>query len=219
MNKAKKAGLKISLLMSLVISFGLSLAGNIASGHFAVISWLITFVMSFIVALIIGLVVPMKKVSDFLVEKVGLKDKKAGKLLFSSLISDIIYTPLITFLMVLFSVTMATAQINKQVDTIELQKASVQIEMESIDSQIEEYQSEYGDESDEQLLSQINDLTESKSELTNKSNGMQIAIQSAKDSIPNLGFTYLKSLILCMILGFILILIFQPLIVGKIMAK
>ncbi|MBR1724799.1 MAG: hypothetical protein IJ723_07275, partial [Ruminococcus sp.] len=96
----KKIGMKMSIYMGLSLSFCLLLAGNLSSGKFTVPGFLISFVVSLIISLLIGFLVPMKPLTDKLDGKLGLKPGALSTRFFDSLISDLIYTPIITFVMV-----------------------------------------------------------------------------------------------------------------------
>ena len=110
MNGMKKIGRQISIRMGIVLSFFLSLVGNLASGHFALPGWLISFVISTMVSLIIGFLVPMKNVTEGASRKLGLQPGRIGTRCVESLVSDLIYTPIITLLMVAFAYFMAVRQ-------------------------------------------------------------------------------------------------------------
>ena len=105
----KKIGMQMSILMGVSLSFCLSLVGSLSSGHFAVPTFLLSFLLSTIISLIIGFLVPMKKVNDSLDSKLGLQPGKFSTHLFDSLISDLIYTPIITLAMVFLNWKIATA--------------------------------------------------------------------------------------------------------------
>lgn len=105
----KKIGREMSLLMGVTLSFFLSLTGLLAAGKFSVVGWLISFVLSTIISLIIGFLIPMKKVTDGVNNKLGLKPGKLSTRCMESLISDLIYTPIITFAMVFMAYKKATA--------------------------------------------------------------------------------------------------------------
>ncbi len=105
----KKIGREMSLLMGVTLSFFLSLTGLIAAGKFNVIGWIISFVISTIISLIIGFIIPMKKLTDGVNNKLGLKPGKLGTRCMESLISDLIYTPIITLAMVFMAYKKATA--------------------------------------------------------------------------------------------------------------
>lgn len=105
----RKAGQKMSLYMGVTLSFILSLVGTLSSGHFTVPGWLISFVCSTIIALIIGFVVPMGKISRDLTEKLNLDPESVPAKLLKALVSDLIYTPLITLAMVYMAYRQASA--------------------------------------------------------------------------------------------------------------
>ena len=71
--------------------------------------FLISFAVSFVISIIIGLFVPMKKVNDALGRKLGLEPGKLGTRCFEALISDLIYTPVITLVMVFMAYKSATS--------------------------------------------------------------------------------------------------------------
>lgn len=111
--KMKKVGSQMSLLMGVTLSFCLSLTGNLMgakqSGGFSVPGFLISFVVSTIISLIIGFFVPMKKVNDSVCGSLNLKPGQMGTRLMESLISDIIYTPVMTLIMVFLAYKQATS--------------------------------------------------------------------------------------------------------------
>ena len=97
----KKIGITMSLLMGVTLSFFLSLVGNLTGGGgFKPVAFLVTFVVSTIISLIIGFAVPMAKVERGAVKAMGLKDNSVPANLVSALISDLIYTPVITLAMI-----------------------------------------------------------------------------------------------------------------------
>ena len=111
--KMKKIGLQMSILMGVTLSFCLSLVGNLMGAKnspsgFSVPGFLISFVVSTIISLIIGFLVPMKKVNDSVCGKMNLQPGQMSTRLMESLISDIIYTPIMTFIMVLLAYKQAT---------------------------------------------------------------------------------------------------------------
>ena len=111
--KMKKVGSQMSLLMGVTLSFCLSLTGNLMgakqSGGFSVPGFLISFVVSTIISLIIGFFVPMKKVNDSVCGSLNLKPGQMGTRLMESFISDIIYTPVMTLIMVFLAYKQATS--------------------------------------------------------------------------------------------------------------
>lgn len=105
----KKIGRTMNIYMGLTMSAALSIVGTVhgqatsAAGiQFPgiIIGILISFIASLIVSLIIGFIIPMKKVGDGACKAIKKSpDSFAGRLV-SSLCSDLIYTPIITALMV-----------------------------------------------------------------------------------------------------------------------
>ena len=110
MDKMRKISVEMSILMGVTLSFFLSLTGNLSSGHFTFMGFVSSFIVSLFISLIIGFLVPLKKITDSLVEKLHLEPYKLGKHLFEAFISDLIYTPVITLCMVSLAYKMATHQ-------------------------------------------------------------------------------------------------------------
>lgn len=106
----KKIGREMSILMGITLSFFLSLTGILSSGYFTVPGFLISFVVSLVISLIIGFFIPMKKVTDSLGRKLGLAPRKFSTHCFEALISDLIYTPIITLIMVFLAYRQAIRQ-------------------------------------------------------------------------------------------------------------
>ncbi|MBR1476725.1 MAG: hypothetical protein IJ608_02040 [Lachnospiraceae bacterium] len=104
----KKIGMQMNIMMGVTLSFCLSLVGNLTSGHFTVLGFLISFAASTIVSLIIGFFVPLKKLTDDFTRKHNLEQGKLKTRCVESLISDLIYTPVITLLMVTMAYFMAS---------------------------------------------------------------------------------------------------------------
>ncbi|MBR4622422.1 MAG: hypothetical protein IKO44_02665 [Ruminococcus sp.] len=96
----KKISREMSILMSITLSFCLSLSGTLLSGHFTVQGFIISLAASTVISLLIGLFVPMKKIGDGAVSKLGIKPRSIGARCVESLISDLIYTPVITLAMI-----------------------------------------------------------------------------------------------------------------------
>ena len=96
----KDPNVKMSLLMGVTLSFFLSLAGLLSARQFTLPAFVSNYVISFVISMIIGFFVPMKKVTDSLGKKFNIPPRTMKARLFDSLISDIIYTPIITVCMV-----------------------------------------------------------------------------------------------------------------------
>ena len=120
----KKISRQMSIRMGLTLSFFLSVTGvltgnarNIADGTASfpqlLISILSGFVVSLIISLIIGELVPVGKVTES-----ATRNMKPGfaKRCVESLISDLIYTPVITLAMVSFSYIMVMRRSHGQAD-------------------------------------------------------------------------------------------------------
>ena len=109
MKVEKKIGIWMSILMGVTMSFGLSLTGNLFSGQFTMQGFLLSFLVSTLISLVIGFLVPMKKVGDAAVRKAGIRPRSLGANLLTALISDLIYTPVITLVMVIMAYVNATS--------------------------------------------------------------------------------------------------------------
>ncbi len=103
----KKVGLLISVFMGVTMSFFLSLLGNflgsLQGGQFTIPGFLISFAISTVISLVIGFIVPMKRVGDAAVRSAKLRPHSIQARLLESLISDCIYTPVITLAMVAYA--------------------------------------------------------------------------------------------------------------------
>lgn len=96
----RAVGIKMNILMGFSMSVILSLVGTLTGGHFSVPSWLVSFGISLIISLAIGFLVPVKKLGDMACKKCNVEEKSFKGNLVSSVISDLIYTPIITIIMV-----------------------------------------------------------------------------------------------------------------------
>ena len=105
----KKIGQQMSLLMGLSMSCVLTLVGLLSAGKFTVQGFLSGFAVSFVVSMIIGLIIPMKKVSDAVTGRFNRKQGTLKARLLEALISDVLYSPLMTFIMVYIAWRQATA--------------------------------------------------------------------------------------------------------------
>jgi len=99
----RRIGLVMNILMGVTLSCALSLTGLALSGHFEVKAWLISFGASTVLSLIIGICLPVRKASLAICSRCGLKERTFSFHCLDSLVSDVFYTPLITFLMVLLA--------------------------------------------------------------------------------------------------------------------
>ncbi len=106
----RKIGRSMSIKMGITMSFCLSLIGMGTSGHFTVPGFLISFVVSTILSLIIGFVVPMGRISASACRALKLEQGSVPARIVETLISDLIYTPIMTLAMVGLAYNMAMRQ-------------------------------------------------------------------------------------------------------------
>lgn len=111
----RKIVMLMTVYMGLILSFCLSLVGILVGGHFSIPGWIVSFAISLVISLIIGFLVPVKKVSDYFCSKYEVMPESREGNRVSSLVSDIIYTPIITVVMVLISVNSARKHIPEEV--------------------------------------------------------------------------------------------------------
>ncbi|MBO7703586.1 MAG: hypothetical protein J6S26_03990 [Solobacterium sp.] len=97
--KMAVAGRYMSLMMGVTISFVNSLLGNLLSGHFTIPGFLVSLAVSLAVSFLIGMIVPMGKVNQALDQKYGLKPGEMKQRIAHTLVSDCIYTPIMTLVM------------------------------------------------------------------------------------------------------------------------
>lgn len=103
-------GRQMAIRMGIMMSFCLSLVGILSSGHFTIPGFIISFVISTIISLIIGLVIPIGKVTGGLCARLRLRQGTIGARTFESFLSDLIYTPIMTLVMVGLAYRMVTIQ-------------------------------------------------------------------------------------------------------------
>ena len=100
----KKIGITMNILMGVTLSFFLSLTGNLmAEDGFKLPAFLASFALSTVISLLIGFAVPMRRIESGAVRAAGLDERSLPARLVSALISDLIYTPVITFAMVILA--------------------------------------------------------------------------------------------------------------------
>ncbi len=102
-------GKKMNICMALTLSFFLSLIGITTAGRFTLPGWIISFLASTVISLIIGFLVPIKKAGDAACAKLGLQPGKLPARCLESLVSDLIFTPVITFCMVYLAYSKAVS--------------------------------------------------------------------------------------------------------------
>ena len=96
----RKIGREMSVRMGLTMSFVMALVGTLTSGHFTFVGFLISFVCSAVIALAMGFLIPIGKITNDLTVRKGMKPGKLSTRCAEALISNLIYTPVITLAMV-----------------------------------------------------------------------------------------------------------------------
>lgn len=104
----RKVGMLMNVLMGFTMSLVLSLVGTLSGGHFTVPGWLMSFGISFVISLVIGFLVPIKLLGDKACGKFKINPMSFKGTLVSACVSDLIYTPLITIIMVVTMLGNAT---------------------------------------------------------------------------------------------------------------
>ena len=99
----------MGLLMGTSLSFLLSLTGTLSSGAFTLPSFLVSFLISLGISLIVTKVIPMQKISSSLTEKLELQKGSLPCRLLEALVSDLLMSPLMTFIMVYIAHRQANA--------------------------------------------------------------------------------------------------------------
>ncbi len=112
----KKIGREMGIYMSIVMSLFLSLIGTLMSGHFKVQSFILSFLISLMISIVISMLVPMGKVSQSVDRKMNLRPGSMKARCMESLVSDLIYTPIMTVCMVSFAYMMAMKQSHGHTD-------------------------------------------------------------------------------------------------------
>ena len=105
----KKISREISLLMALTMSFTLTVVGLVSSGQFTLQKFLISFPLSFLISLVIGMLIPVKEIGEALVSKCHLTKGTLKARLLETLVSNVLFSPLMTFIMVYMAYKQATA--------------------------------------------------------------------------------------------------------------
>ena len=106
----KKIGREMSVRMGITMSFVMALVGTLTSGHFTLVGFIISFVGSSIIALAIGFVLPIGKITrDFTIKR-GMQPGKVTTRCAEALLLNLIYTPIITLVMVALAYFLAMKQ-------------------------------------------------------------------------------------------------------------
>ncbi len=97
MNKVKT---KMGLMMSVTMSFCLSLTGMLSSGKFTLPGFVRNFLISFLISTVITTFFPIRELVLKCTDKLNLKPGTLKFRLIGTLISDLLLSPIMTFVMV-----------------------------------------------------------------------------------------------------------------------
>lgn len=103
----RKVGIKMNLLMGFWMSLVLSYIGTRLGGHPSLKAHLVSFGISFLISLIIGFSVPVKRLGDSACNLLKVNPFSFRGNLVTSFVSNLIYTPAITIIMVGIMITAA----------------------------------------------------------------------------------------------------------------
>ncbi|MCR4633945.1 MAG: hypothetical protein K5648_07470 [Erysipelotrichaceae bacterium] len=103
------AGLKMNLLMGATMSFVLSSIGLLSSGNFSLPAFARSFPISFALSFLLGSLIPMRKITDALLKKRDLSPNSLEARVLSALVSALVYSPVMTFVMVFLAYRQAVA--------------------------------------------------------------------------------------------------------------
>ena len=95
--------------MGVSLSFLLSLVGTLSSGAFTIPSFLISFLISLLISSILTKIIPLQQITSELSKKLNLQKGTLGCRLFETLISDLLMSPMMTFIMVYLAYKQATS--------------------------------------------------------------------------------------------------------------
>lgn len=99
----------MSLFMGLAMSCVLTITGLLSAGQLTFEKFIVSFLIGFAISAVIGLIIPIKKISDGFVGKLKLSPGTIKARLAEALVSDVLLSPLMTFIMVFIAYQQATA--------------------------------------------------------------------------------------------------------------
>ncbi|MGN0638879.1 MAG: hypothetical protein ACI4J0_10950 [Huintestinicola sp.] len=221
-NTMKKMGISMSMLMGVTMSFVLSLVGTLGGGHFTVPGWIRSFIVSLIISLVLGFIIPMKKLSDSACAKCNVPIHSTKGKLLSALVSDLIYTPLLTVIMVTLAVTGAGRAIDAQISENNALLTETQSSITALTEELNEaaaaLETCLPEESGE-LNAKVGELNGKIGELNGKVQQLNGEIQGMTAAKPHLIPVLIRSLILTLIVGYAVIYIIQPIYLNMLMKK
>lgn len=109
-DKKRMIGVGMSIRMGITLSFFMSLTGTLSSGHFTAVGFIMSFIISTVISLLIGFLIPVGPIAQSVSRALKLKDGSIPARLVETFIYDLIYTPIMTFLMVFMAYQMILKQ-------------------------------------------------------------------------------------------------------------
>ncbi|MCR5277851.1 MAG: hypothetical protein K6E19_00240 [Lachnospiraceae bacterium] len=107
----RKVGIRMSILMGITLSLFLSVTNVVMSGHFSWSILLIDIAVAMVVSISLGLVIPMGKLNMSLDKSMGFKPGTIKARLVETFVSDLIYTPIVTVIMIIFNYILITSHV------------------------------------------------------------------------------------------------------------
>ena len=95
-----KVGMEMNILMSVSMSLCLSLTGLLSSGQFTISGFFESFLISLVISFLLGIFISIPRIHEAVEKKFGLKRDSLSTRAIESLLSDLIYTPLMSVIMI-----------------------------------------------------------------------------------------------------------------------
>ncbi len=109
-DKMKKISREIGIRMGIIMSFFLSLTGTMVSGHFSIPQFLLHLVVSTIISVLIAIIIPIGRIAAAACAALKLRRGSLPEKLLTTFIYDLLYTPLMTTIMIFIAYKMAMWQ-------------------------------------------------------------------------------------------------------------
>ena len=106
----RKINRSMSIKMGITMSFFMSLIGMSTSGHFTIPGFVVSFVISSIISLVIGFLIPMGRLSAMACKALKFQRGSLPARIVETVVSDLVYTPVMTLAMVGLAYNMAMKQ-------------------------------------------------------------------------------------------------------------
>ena len=98
--KIKKVGLEMNILMSVSMSLVLSLTGMLSAKQFTLPGFIESFLISLVISFLLGIFVSIPKLNAAIEKRLGLKRGSLLTRALEALVSDLIYTPIMSVIMI-----------------------------------------------------------------------------------------------------------------------